>query len=128
GLGLNPVISQIWSKYEPGSNSTCQQSLCDAANVLGYSANLSIPQSSKFAAVRIDHDFTAKWHLNTVYHYYNLKQTGDQQVDIGGFFTGDTLGTPASQSGDPQQAWSFVAGLTTNISSNTTNDIHYSWL
>jgi Carboxypeptidase regulatory-like domain len=128
GLGLNPVVSQIWSKYEPQSNATCQQSLCDGANVLGFSGNLSIPESSKYLALRFDHDFSAKWHLNTVYHYYKLKLTGDQMVDIGGFFSGDALGKPASVSGDPQQAWSLVAGLTTNISSNVTNDVHYSWL
>jgi hypothetical protein len=131
GLGLNPVISQIWSKYEPASNVPalhCAQSLCDNYNTLGFSGNLSIPQSSKFLAFRVDHDFSAKWHLNTVYHYYNLIKTGDDMVDIGGFFSGDKLGTPASVSGDPQQAWSWVAGLTTNVSSNITNDVHYSWL
>jgi hypothetical protein len=129
GLGLNSVVSTIWSKYEPASNATaCALSQCDKANILGFSGNLSIPESSKYLAVRIDHDFSAKWHLNTVYHYYNLVQTGSEMVDIGGFFAGDKLGTPASVSGDPQQAWSWVAGLTTNISSNVTNDVHYSWL
>ena len=128
GLGLNSVVSQIW-KFEPASNTqSCAQSLCDGANVLGFSGNLSIPLTSKYLAVRLDHDFSSKWHLNTVYHYFNLVQAGDQMVDIGGFFSGDTLGKPASVSGDPQQAWSLVAGLTTNISSNVTNDIHYSWL
>jgi len=128
GLGLNSVVSQIWSKYEPQKNSTCAQSLCDGQNVLGFSGNLSIPQSSKYLAVRLDHDFSSKWHLNTVYHYYNLKLTGDNMVDIGGFFPGDKLGTPASLAGDPQQSWSWVAGLTTNVSTNITNDVHYSWL
>jgi hypothetical protein len=132
-LGLNPVISQIWSSYEPQSNvanptTGCAQSLCDGYNVLPFSANLSIPLHSKFGVVRLDHDFSAKWHVNTVYHYYNLVQTGDQQVDIGGFFPGDKLGSPASVSGDPQQSWSWVVGVTTNISSNTTNDFHYNFL
>jgi hypothetical protein len=127
GLGLNPVVSQIW-KYEPTSNASCAQGLCDGANVLGFSGNLSIPQKSKYVAVRLDHDFSAKWHLTGVYHYYNLTQTGDQMVDIGGFFPGDKLGVPASLSGDPQQAWQAVVGLTTNVSSNVTNDFHYSWL
>src|SRR5664280_2748663 len=50
------------------------------------------------------------------------------QVDIGGFFPGDTLGTPAAVSNRPQTPWYLVAGLTTNISSHTTNDFHYSFL
>ncbi|MGD0566939.1 MAG: carboxypeptidase regulatory-like domain-containing protein [Candidatus Sulfotelmatobacter sp.] len=127
-LGPNPIIQQIWNTYEPQSNATCTQSLCDGVNVLGFSGNLSIPETSKFGVVRIDHDFNAKWHFNTVYHYFNLVQTVDDQVDIGGFFAGDKLGVPASVSSSPQQAWSWVAGLTTNVTSNVTNDFHYSWL
>ena len=41
---------------------------------------------------------------------------------------GDKLGVPTSQSTDPQEPWYFVAGLTTNISSNLTNNLHYSYL
>ena len=33
GMGLNPLVSQIWSKYEPGANAGCSQSLCDGANI-----------------------------------------------------------------------------------------------
>jgi len=127
-IGINPLVSQIWNKYEPASNAPCNQSHCDNVNVLGYTANVNVPTTSNFAVARLDHDFGAKWHLMSSYRYYNLKAAGTQQVDIGGFFTGDTLGVAASQSGNPQQAWYLVAGLTTNITSNTTNDFHYSFL
>ncbi len=126
--GINPVVSTIWSTYEPPTNAACSQSLCDGANIQGFSANLSLPISSKFMVGRIDHDFSSKQHFFTSYRYFNLKYAGDQQVDIGGFVTGDTLGHPVSQSSDPVQDWYFVAGLTTNITSNTTNDFHYSYL
>ncbi len=128
GLGVNPLVKQLWSKYEPPSNSSCINSLCDGVNVQGFAANVSLPQTSKFAVVRLDHDFSEKWHFMSSWRYYNLKNTVDDEVDIGGFFTGDTLGTPAAQAGDPQQPWYLVAGLTTNISSNVTNDVHYSFL
>jgi hypothetical protein len=128
GIGLNPLVKQLWSKYEPASNATCINSLCDGANILGFHGNVSEPLSSKFSVVRVDHDFSSKWHLMSTWRYYNLKNPTDDQVDIGGFFPGDTLGVPASQSNDPQQAWYLVAGLTTNITSNTTNDFHYSFL
>jgi hypothetical protein len=128
GLGLNPLVSQIWNKYEPQSNATCSQSLCDSANILGYSGNVTLPVTSNFAVGRIDHDFGSKNHLMASYRYYKIKLASDSQVDIGGFFSGDTLGTPASQSSNPVQDWYFVAGLTTNITTNTTNDLHYSWL
>jgi len=128
GLGLNSQVSQIWSKYEPASNATCSQGLCDGANILGFSANLNVPISSKFAVGRIDHDFSSKHHFMASYRYYNIKVAGDEEVDIGGFFPGDTKGTPASASGDPVQDWYLVAGLTSNITNNTTNDFHFSFL
>jgi Carboxypeptidase regulatory-like domain len=128
GLGINPLVSSIWSSNSPQSNAACNGSLCDGANILGYSANVNVPQSSKFAVGRLDHDFSAKWHFMTSYRYYNLKNATTDQVDIGGGLTGDTVGNPVSQSSDPQQAWFWVAGLTTNITSNTTNDLHYSFL
>jgi len=128
GMGLNPLVSQIWNKYEPSTNTACSQSLCDNANIQGFAGNLTVPISSKFAVVRIDHDFSSKQHLMASYRYYNIKVAGDEQVDIGGFFPGDKKGTPASASGDPVQDWYLVAGLTTNITNNTTNDFHYSWL
>ncbi len=127
-IGINPLVQQMWQKYEPPSNANCVLSLCDGVNILGYSANVSLPQKSNFAVGRLDHDFSDKWHFMTSYRYYNLSHATTDQVDIGGFFPGDKLGTPSSQSSDPQQAWYLVAGLTTNITTNTTNDIHYSFL
>ena len=128
GIGVNPLVQSLWNTYEPASNAACTQSLCDGTNVLGFSANLDTPTTSKFAAARLDHDFSAKWHFTSTYHYFNLKEATPDQVDIGGFFPGDKLGTPSSLSSDPQQAWMWVAGLTTNVTSNTTNDFHYSFL
>ncbi len=127
-LGLNPLVSQVWNKYEPQSNAVCSQSLCDGANILGFAGNLNTPITSNFDVARIDHDFGSKNHFMASWRYYNIKVAGSEQVDIGGFFPGDTLGTPASISSDPVQDWYLVAGLTTNITSNTTNDFHFSHL
>jgi hypothetical protein len=128
GIGINPLVQTIWNKYEPASNANCTQTLCDTSNVQGFSANLAQPTTSKFAVGRLDHDFSSKWHFMSSYRWFKLKAAADAQVDIGGFFPGDTLGTPASQSNLPQQAFLWTAGLTTNISNNTTNDLHYSFL
>ena len=130
GQGLNPVVSQIWSKYEPQSNASCNSAnnLCDGANILGFAGNLNIPISSNFGVARVDHDFSSKQHFMASYRYYNMKYSGFDEVDIGGFFPGDTLGTPRSLASDPIQDWYFVAGLTSNITSNTTNDFHYNHL
>jgi hypothetical protein len=134
GIGINPLVQTIWNKYEPATNANCTQTLCDhpaagtTSNVQGFSANLAQPTTSKFAVGRLDHDFSSKWHFMSSYRWFSLHAATDSQVDIGGFFSGDTLGTPASQSNLPQQAFLWTAGLTTNISTNTTNDLHYSFL
>ncbi len=132
-IGISPLLHNaagtgIWDLYEPQSNAACSQSLCDGSNVLGFAGNLNTPITSNFDVARIDHDFGSKNHFMASYRYYNIKVAGNEQVDIGGFFPGDTLGTPASISSDPVQNWYLVAGLTTNITTNTTNDIHYSFL
>ena len=69
-----------------------------------------------------------RYHFNSSYRYYKLVRSTTSQVDVGGFFPGDTLGTPSALSVRPQQPWFFVAGLTINVTSNTTNDLHYSYL
>jgi Carboxypeptidase regulatory-like domain len=133
GIGIDPTVQAMWKKYEPqGTAAGCgvvgSGTKCDGVNELGFVGNLSVPQTSNFGVTRIDHDFGSKWHLNTTYHYYNLKLATDSQVDIGGAFPGDTLGVPTSLSNRPQQTWFYTAGLTTNISPNVTNDVHYSYL
>ncbi len=128
GVGLNPLVSQIWSQYEPASNAACAQELCDGTNVQGFAGNIGIPTTSKFVATRLDHDFSPKWHFNATYHFFKLTDATQDQVDIGGFFPGDTKGVPASLSKDPAEPQMWALGLTTNITSNTTNDFHYSFL
>ena len=128
GLGLNPIVSQIWNNNMPASNSSCAAgSQCDGANVQGFQGTLSLPLKSKFMVGRLDHDFGSKQHFMASYRYFNQFQASDDQVDIGGAFAGDTLGKPTSLSSDPVEPWYLVAGLTTNITSNTTNDFHYSF-
>jgi hypothetical protein len=128
-IGINPLVSQLWNQFMPASNeSGCGLGRCDGANVLGFTANMSTPQSSNFGVARLDHDFGDKWHFMSSYRYYNLTSASTQQVDIGGFFSGDTKGVPASLSNNPQQPWFLVAGLTGNITNNFTNDVRYSYL
>ncbi len=131
-LGINPAVQALWTQYEPvGNDPSCGALLgvrCDGVNEIGYLANISIPQKSDFGVARIDHDFGSKWHFMASYRYFKTAITNTSQVDIGGFFPGDVKGTPAALSTRPQDPWYFVMGLTTNITANTTNDFHYSYL
>jgi hypothetical protein len=125
GIGLNPIVGQIWSKFEPTGN---VPSSGDGHNTIGYLTGVSIPQSSDFGVVRIDHDFGAKWHFMASYRYYRFSQLTTNQVDIGGALPGDQLGVAKALAPRPQKPSFYVIGLNTNITSNFTNDFHYNYL
>ncbi len=131
GIGVNPLVQQLF-KFEPtGNDPGCGGgglARCDGVNVIGFKANLSIPQNDNFGVVRLDHDFGSKFHWTASYRYYHLNRATHDQVDIGGFFPGDVLGVPKSLTNRPQIPWFLVTGLTTNITSNVTNDFHFSYL
>jgi Carboxypeptidase regulatory-like domain len=134
GIGMNPLVQQMWNQHMPlptpgaGCGALTGDGFCDGVNTLAFRANLPIPQNDDFAVVRLDHDFGKSWHFMTSYRYYHLTRATDSQVDIGGFFPGDKLGSPTSLSNRPQVPWYLVLGLTTNISAKVTNDFRYSYL
>jgi hypothetical protein len=138
GIGINPDVQAMWTKYEPAGNigtvgsagacSGLSTKFCDGTNVVGFKANMSLPLSSNDAVFRLDHSFSSKWNWFASYRYFKLNQFANKQYDIGGFFAGDKLGTPTSTAPRPLVPWFFVTGLTTNITSNITNDFHYSYL
>jgi len=140
GIGMNPDVYQMWNKYEPAGNvhassqgsTACGtlggSSTCDGYNEDVFTANMSLPLKSNDMVYRIDHDFSAKWHWFASYRYFKLTQAYSSQYDIGGFFPGDTKGVPDSTASRPYQPSYLVSGLTTNITSNTTNEFHYSFM
>jgi hypothetical protein len=130
GLGFNPIIKQIWNTMMPLPNDPQYiiSGTSDGVNQQGYLANISLPQSSDFFVARLDHDFGDKWKFMSSYRYYRFSQLATTQIDIGGVLPGDKFGVPASSAPRPQKPWFWVAGLTTTISSNMTNDFHVSYL
>jgi hypothetical protein len=145
-IGLNATLASVYANQLPqapvGDNGSTSAyvgtfdkscgalagAVCDSVNVIGYKANVLIPQSSNFLATRVDHDFGSKWHFMASYRYYNLTNLTSNQVDIGGALAGDTVGVPHPLTPRPQSPWFLVLGMTTNISSSLTNDFHYSYL
>src|SRR6516162_8412698 len=130
GIGFNPIVKQIWNTMMPLPNDPqyIVSGASDGVNQQGYLANISLPQSSDFFVTRLDHDFGDKWKFMSSYRYFRFKQLATTQVDIGGVLPGDKFGVPASSAPRPQKPWFWVAGLTTTISSNLTNDFRASYL
>ena len=123
GIGMNPVVSQLWSKYMPEPNNF---NLGDAHNIEGFQGQASLPETSKFLVGRIDHDFNEKWRFMSSYRYYELQQLTTNQVDIGGALPGDKFGVPTARAPRPQKPDFLVGGLTTNITPTLTNDFRFS--
>jgi hypothetical protein len=130
GIGISPAVAALWDLLPLPNDLNCtgsaitgvlKGSRCDGVNEGGFKANMSVPQRDDFGVARIDHDFGSKWHLNTSYRYYRLTRNTVSQFDI-------TDGNVKSLSSRPQQPWYYVAGLTTNITPNLTNDFHFSYL
>jgi hypothetical protein len=134
GIGVNSYVQQMWNKYMPMPTPGTQcgpfagQGFCDNVNTFDFRANLAIPQNDNFGVARLDHDFGAKWHFMSSYRYYHLVRATDDQVDIGGFFQGNASGSPVALTSRPQVPWYLVVGMTTNVSTNVTNDFRYSFL
>jgi hypothetical protein len=126
GIGLNPIINQMWSKQIPLPNSP--QAAGDQYNTQGFLASIREPQTSNNYVGRIDHDFSDKWHWYGTYRDYKLVNLTGNQVDIGGALAGDTFGTPAATAPRPQQPSVWTTGMTTTINPSTTNTFVFSYL
>jgi hypothetical protein len=125
GIGMNPDVGKMWSKYEPMPNDF---NAGDHLNTFGYQAPLAIPQSQNFFVGRVDHDFSSKLHWFASYRWFDNTSPNDDQVDVGGLLSGDTLGVPKSISTNLASPRYFVTGLTASLTPNLTNDFHFSLL
>ena len=123
GLGLNPVVTQLWTQYEPEPNDFAAGD--HFGNTYGYRSNLTYPLRDDFGVVRIDHDFGSKYRWFTSYRMWKENNPTTNQVDYGGLLKGDTKGQAASASSMPNEPGMFATGLTATLSATVTNDFHF---
>jgi len=126
GIGLNPVVNQIWQKYMPLPNDPTYSS-SDQYNTQGFQSTYRAPLTENTYVGRIDHDFGDRWRFFATYRFAKIVNLTNNQVDIGGALRGDTLGQPAAVAPRPQLPSIWVAGLTTNITPTTTNDFRFNY-
>ena len=124
GIGINKIVQQLWTQYEPAANNF---NTGDSHNTEGFQGQVSLPTTSKFLVGRVDHDFGDKWRFFGSYRYYELQTLTTNQIDIGGALPGDKLGVPTSRAPRPQKPDFLVGGLTTTINATTTNDFRISY-
>ena len=141
-IGLNPIVSQLWSLMPSGNDVSCAGQfplgntattttagypVCDQHNTVGYNSTISLPVRDTNWVFRLDHDFAKNWHFMSSYRYYKLTGGADtSQVDMGGILAGKK-GQLTPLRTYPSYPGYFVAGLTTTISSRLTNDFRYNY-
>lgn len=125
GIGLNPIVNQIWSKQMPLPNNPLGG---DTYNTQGFLGTIRTPQTANNYVMRIDHDFSDKWHWYMTYRDYKLVNLTSNQVDIGGVLPGATFGNPTPTAPRPQQPSAWTTGMTTSITPTVTNNFVFSYL
>ena len=125
GIGISSVTSKIWNTMMPAPNNPLGG---DTYNTQGLLSTIREPLSSNNYVGRIDHDFNDKWHWFLSYRDLKLVNLTGNQIDIGGIFPGDQLGVPKATAPRPQQPSVWTSGLTTSITSSTTNTFVFSYL
>lgn len=122
GVGLNPIVKQLWDKFMPLPNNPLTG---DRFNTQGFLSTIRAPLNQNLVVGRIDHDFGDKWRFMSSYRFMRLVNLTTSQVDIGGALPGNTFGQPAATAPRTQVPGFFVAGLTTNVTPAMTNSFVY---
>jgi hypothetical protein len=125
GIGLNPVVKQIWNYMPMPTDFTGAAG--DGANVGGYISTVRAPLAQNSYVSRIDHDFNEKNRFFATYRYSTVKSLTTNQVDIGGLVGGGSLGTPVATAPRVQKPTFWVLGLTSAISPTITNDFRWNY-
>ena len=125
GLGLNPIVNDIWSQQMPLENNPLGG---DGYNTQAFLGSIRAPLTTNNYVGRIDHDFGDKEHFYVTYRDYKLVSLTTNQTDVGGVFPGDKFGVPVATAPRPQQPSVWTAGLTSVINPTTTNTAVFSYL
>ncbi len=125
GIGLNPIVKQLWTKFLPLPNDPLAG---DGYNTQGYLGTIRLPLVSNNYVGRIDHDFGSKHRFFTSFRTFKLLNTTSNQVDVGGILPGGTFGQYNASAPRPQLGEILVFGLTSTLSPSVTNDLRLSYL
>ncbi|MBI3681982.1 MAG: carboxypeptidase regulatory-like domain-containing protein [Acidobacteria bacterium] len=127
GIGINPIVRQLWEKYMPLPNDPIYSG-GDQYNTQGYLSTIRAPLTSNTYVGRIDHDFGSNHRFFGTYRFLRLVNLTTNQVDIGGALPGNTFGQPAAAAPRTQVPGFWVAGLTSNIAPTVTNEFRYNYI
>jgi len=119
GLGMSPVVRDLWSKLPRGNNAGAG----DGLNTTGFLSAVDASVESDFGTARLDHVFNDKWRANVSYRYASQGANNTSQVDIAGFGSGNTAGVGAPAARTNAQPRTLGLQLSTNFRPNLLNDL-----
>ena len=125
GIGLNPIISKIWSFMPLPTDFTGAAG--DGVNVGGFVGTVRAPLNQNSYVSRIDHDFNDRNRFFATYRYSTVTSLTTNQVDIGGLVGGGQIGQPVATAPRVQKPGFLVLGLTTVIRPTITNDFRWNF-
>jgi hypothetical protein len=125
GLGLNPVVSKIWSYMPMPTDFTGAAG--DGVNVGGFIGTVRAPLNQNSYVGRLDHDFSDKHRFFGTYRYSTITSLTTNQVDIGGLVGGGQIGQPVATAPRVQRPGFLVLGLTSSLKPTVTNDFRYNF-
>lgn len=124
GIGLNPVIQDVWALLPQGND----PSQGDGLNTIGFTGVADTSIHNDVGVLRLDHTFSDRWRFDSSLRYARTDETGNAQVDIGGVLPGHTLGTPAGTEVLPRRPRLFSGALTGNPTNNITNELRFGYV
>ena len=125
GIGLNPIVKELWEKYLPPANEFINTG--DHYNTQGFLSSIRAPLTQDTYAVRIDHDVNSRHRFFATYRHMTLTNLTTNMVDIGGALPGTTFGTPAAVAPRVQKPSYWVIGLSSALSRAATNDLRFNY-
>ncbi len=125
GLGMNPIIAQIWNTYEPVGNDPSQG---DGLNTIGFNSSVPVTTNENQGIARFDYKLTDNWDVMASGRYAVTDTVGAAQVDIGGITPGASKGVPKATSKEPLQPRFYVLGLTGRLSPAVVNNFRFDFL
>lgn len=123
-IGLNPVIQDVWAVLPQGNDS----SVGDGLNTIGFRGVADTSIQSDVGVLRLDYNFNDRWRFDSSLRYSRTDETGIAQVDIGGVYPGNTLGSPSGTEVLPRRPRLFSGALTGNPTNNITNELRFGYV
>ncbi|HKA00271.1 MAG TPA: hypothetical protein VKE70_27360, partial [Candidatus Solibacter sp.] len=127
GIGLNPIVSKIWSYMPMPTDFTGGATGTDGVNTGGFVGTVRAPLVQNSYVSRIDHDFNDRNRFFATYRYSTVTSLTTNQVDIGGLVGGGQIGQPVATAPRVQRPSFWVLGLTTVVRPTITNDFRWNF-